>query len=309
MAVTKAVMSFPPLVSLLADLGLKTLGDSQPANFGQPGLPPLTKCLLKSPPSVFGPKELWDYALVTHLNLGAGSGGVLAVVEMGDGKDGLGPDQVAPFLRDVKETTGRPVLGLACNFGCLLGRLPDPEAWLLFERLGREVRPLLDGPGLFSAGGTVALDDLAAGRCRGVNQIRVGEGILLGRDSSGTGTLPGLTQETAILWGEVLEVGDKEFPVPAVRGLDAYGREPAPVPRGRRRRAVLDLGSLAAAAEGLAPLQPGIQVAGQTFDFLVLELSGEARGLVPGDRVGFRPDYGALSQSSLNPFVHKILTS
>ena len=103
-------------------------------------------------------------------------------------------------------------------------------------------------------------------------------------------------------------MGLKDLSSLPLTGRDAFGRRPAPPPAGPRLRAVLDLGSLAASAENLVPLDAGVKLVGQTFDFLVAELGGESRGLRPGDRVGFRPNYGALSQASLNPYVQKVLS-
>lgn len=306
MVVAKAVCSFPPLMAWLAELGMTAMGDSQPANFRQPGLPLVQKALLKSPPSAFEGHESWDYAFVTHEKVGAGTSGLVVVIEMGDGKDGILPENAVSFVKGLRRVGNRPILGLACNFSCLLGRRPDAEAWAEFEKVARDVGPLLDG-GLFSAGGTVVLEDLARGQCRGVTQVRVGEGLLLGSDSARTGPMKGFSTRGVVLRGEVIEVSDKDLGGVPLLGKDAFGRTPVPAKPGPRRRAVLDLGSLSGPQAGLQPLAPGVVVVGQTFDFLVVELSGDARDLRPGDRVGFRPDYGVLSQASLNPFVHKVL--
>ncbi len=310
MAVTKAVCGFPPILKLLVESGLKAIGDSNPENLTSPTLNNVLKALLKSPPSQLktGGPEAWDYAVISHSDVGQGSGGLLIMIELGDGKDGVAPQDAADFAAVIQRSSGRPIIGAACNFGCLLGRRPDSEALRAFEGACRTLRSQCgEGFSLFSAGGTIILDALEAGICRCINQVRIGEGLLLGYDSSKASAMDGYRQDTVLLRAEILELREKELPLLVNPARDAYGRLAPPPPQGRHLRAVLDAGSLAAPMQGLSPLLPGISIEGQTFDFLVLSLEGQARDLKPGDTVSFAPSYGALSQACLNPYVRKSL--
>jgi predicted amino acid racemase len=308
MVVTKAACSFLPLVELLAGAGARSVGDSNAACLAPLGGRGLARYLLKTPPSALsGPPVAWDCAFVSHQTL-PGDGPVAVMVELGDGKDGVPLEELPSFLDDLAGS-GRPVAGVAGCFSCLLGRRPDPESWAVLARAAVQARERCGAAAsLVSAGGTVALDDLAGARRAGVTQLRVGEGLLLGWDSARPGPLAECRTDTLALDGEVLDVWDKTLPSPGGGGRDAFGRQPVAAPGGVTRRAVLDLGALAAPAAGLVPLDPGVAVVGQTFDFLVLELRGDARGLAPGDRVSFRPDYAALSQACINPLVGKFLS-
>lgn len=308
MAVTKAIGSYPPVVEVFSRGGLKLIGDSNPSCLEPLGGTGLRRTLLKTPPSVFQPgRRTWEEAYVSSPWDSPGSGEVVVVLEAGDGKDGVPPEDAPRVLRAL-ETQGCRVVGLGVNFSCLRGLLPTEDLWADLADTVASLRREFPGLKTVSAGGTVVAEWLDLPVVLPITQLRCGEGILLGRDSSRSGVIRGLRTDTAEIRGEILEVRDKVFsPHIPLQGQDAFGRIPDEKVGKAGRRAVLDLGALAAPAGDLEPLNEGVTILGQTYDFLVVELEGPAVSFRPGQSLRFRPGYGALSQGSLSPFVKKSL--
>src|SRR4051794_34037576 len=130
-----------------------------------------------------------------------------------------------------------------------------------------------------------------------VNELRLGEAILLGTEPLHRTVLPGLHADAFRLVAEVIEVGVKPTQPWGDRAQAAYGELPVaavrPAPTGARttRQAILALGRQDVDLEGLVP-PPGIIVLGMSSDHLVVDL-GDHR-LALGDELGFELGYGAL---------------
>ncbi|GHU95833.1 hypothetical protein FACS189479_09500 [Spirochaetia bacterium] len=140
-----------------------------------------------------------------------------------------------------------------------------------------------------------------------VTELRMGEGVFFGWDSSTGRAIEGFRHDGFTLYGEIVEIREKLIEPVANPGHTAFGGDAAPRKMGKRRCAVLDFGLLGASMQDLAPLDPGIAVAGQTFDFTVADITDSAEHYVTGGHIPFRAMYAASSQALLNPFVKRIL--
>jgi len=95
-------------------------------------------------------------------------------------------------------------------------------------QVGRELEELLGYKlEIYSGGGTSSLALVEKGIMPlGINQLRVGEAILLGSDVTGRRSIPYLHRDTMVLEAEVIELGRKpSVPIGAV-GADAFGNVP-----------------------------------------------------------------------------------
>ena len=140
-----------------------------------------------------------------------------------------------------------------------------------------------------------ALGDAAAGR---INDLRIGEAILLGVNPLHGQLVPGLYTDAVSLIGEVIEAKFKPSrPWGDIACSEASGTNPdrAFV---SERRAILALGRQDTDIDGLGAPH-GFRILGASSDHLVV---GDAQGLLSvGSEVAFSLNYSALTRATRSP--------
>ena len=93
-----------------------------------------------------------------------------------------------------------------------------------------------------------------------INNLRLGECLLLGRDMAFDVDIEGLSQDTMRLEAELVEVRAKRtLPVGEI-GHDAFGNVPVFVDHGTRRQGILAVGKQDVNVLGLTPLDEGVKI-------------------------------------------------
>lgn len=229
---------------------------------------------------------------------------IILIIENGDNKEGFLPQTVSEVLDSYSELN---IKGISTNYSCLSGNLPTEESVKELAELANFVSKKTNKPPFFSIGGTVVYDLLKAGKLKGlVQEVRMGEGVFFGYDSSSGKKIPELENNIFRLEGEILEVCCKEIlPSENDGGFTAIGEKMnVKIPTGIRKRAVLDFGILVSSFKNLSLSDLKITYVGQTFDFSVLDITESTYSYSPGNYISFIPDYGGVSQAMINPFVN-----
>jgi len=258
-----------------------------------------------------------DISLVSELSSAAALGQaaarigkrhkIIQMVDMGDLREGLLAQKVLPQARDILRLPGIELVGLGSNFACFGGLIPTPATMASLLQLVDTVRAALDVElPLISGGNSANINMLAAGlQPKGISNLRIGEAILLGRETIDRKVIPGTSQDAFTLHVEIIEVQDKPSVPFGQTGQDAFGRRPTFVDKGIRRRAIAAIGRQDVAIQGILPLQAGIEVLGGSSDHLLLDVSDSPETIAVGDVVGFTLQYNALVPAMISPYVAK----
>ncbi|HBK86396.1 MAG TPA: alanine racemase [Firmicutes bacterium] len=315
--VTKVLCGAPAVGEAMLAAGITTLADSRLENLQQ--LPTAEKVLLRLP----DPKQAnsvvhsadWSLnsELVTlqALSRAAVAAGkqhkVLLMVDVGDLREGLWPDEVIPFVRQVIGLPGIHVGGLGTNLTCYGGVLPDRNNLNILLELANDLRHLgLAECEVVSGGNSSTLELLIEGKIpKGINNLRLGESIILGRETSGRRALPGLYTDAVTVQAVAIEAKEKPSLPIGVIGQDAFGNTPVFFDSGRHRRVILAVGRQDVIPEGLLPLEPGVTVLGASSDHLLLDTSAYPESVQVGQIFSFGLDYGALLAACTSPYVTK----
>ncbi len=232
---------------------------------------------------------------------------VLLMVDLGDLREGLWPDELIPFVGDALTIDGITIVGIGTNLACFSGLAPSEDNMSQLVALAVDVESryglsLRWVSGLNSSG----LDLLASGRLPArVNHARLGEAILLGRETIKRKPLSGCFQDAFVLHAEVLELKQKPSDVQGERGEDAFGERPAFEDRGRIRRALLNVGREDVLVEGLTPQIPGLRILGGSSGYLVVDVTDAPEELIVGAELSFDLTYGALLATMTSQYVKK----
>lgn len=231
---------------------------------------------------------------------------IIVTVEMGDLRDGIMPEDLNDFASRVVSTPGLAFMGIAANFACLGNVAPTAEDMATLSRLADQVKGLC-GPSLplVSGGGSAnlawALGDGATGR---INNLRLGEAILLGIDPVSGQPITGLHTDAFVLFAEVIEARLKPRSMPMRSSVPKYGKLELVSKVEERNRAVLALGRQDTDASGLT-FTAGTAFIGATSDHTVVD-TGQA-DLSVGTEVKVSLNYNALMRAMSAPDVEKVV--
>ena len=321
-AVTKVMQAHPALLRALADSGAAMIADSRVDNLrrvAQAGLG-LPTLLLRAPtPRNAAEAVRWaDYSLIssaqtaTALSLAAGAAGrphgVIVMVDVGDLREGVWPDRAVEVVTQISRLPHLEVAGLGTNLACYGGVIPTAQKMRQLIDVRDQCRQVTGlALELLSGGNSANLPLLASGQMpAGINQLRIGEAIILGRNVLDRSPWPGTRQDTVDLVAGVIEVQRKPSVPIGETGQDAFGNTTSFEDRGWRMRAICDLGRQDAAPEALTPLDPGIEVLGASSDHLIVDVTDAQAPIQVGSEIRLRPNYGALLALSTSPHVHTI---
>lgn len=236
---------------------------------------------------------------------------VILMVDLGDLREGVWPDDLASLVEVTSGLPGIRVRGLGTNLACFGGVVPSEEnmrrlvelSVVAEQALGLELSWI---SGINSSG----LELIAAGKMpTRVNHARIGEAILLGRETTRRKPWPKTFQDAFVIHAEVLEVKSKPSQPMGKRSEDAFGGLEQFEDRGNEMRALLNLGREDVDLSGIVPLEPGVDILGASSDYLVVDVSAAAGTMRVGDELAFVPNYSALLAVMTSEYVKKYALS
>ncbi|MBN1402356.1 MAG: alanine/ornithine racemase family PLP-dependent enzyme [Anaerolineae bacterium] len=318
-AVTKGVCGAPAIAAALVRAGIRSLGDSRLDNIQRmraAGIP--AEFMLISPPAVSEVARAVRLAdvslnsepsvirlLATHARALGKTHGILMMVEMGDLREGIMPAELHDVIEQVLALRGVHLTGLATNLACLSGVVPTDAKMAAFSRLvaraeARFGLALETVSGGNSANHRWVMSGAEPGR---VNHLRIGEAILLGRETVERRPIAGLATDAFTLVGEVIEVKTKPARPYGEIGQTALGRRPLVRGGEAMRRAIVGLGEQDVDPDAIRPRLQA-EIVGACSDQLVLH--DRAAALAVGSQVEFDVGYGALLRAMTSPCVAKV---
>lgn len=220
---------------------------------------------------------------------------VIVMTDLGDLREGFWDKKE---LVDVCERVERGLphvhlAGIGVNLTCYGSTKPTPEKMNELVGLARQVEQRIGRKlEIVSGGATSSFTLVHWGTMpAGVNHLRIGEAILLGKDLQvdwGIRDMDYLRMDALTLRAEVVEVKDKPTYPMGEFAIDAFGRKPVYEDRGIRRRAILALGRAdVGELESLIPREPGLTVIGGSSDHCIVDVEDCPRRLQVGDIVEF----------------------
>ncbi len=318
--VTKGVLAHPQIIDAYLEGGLNYLGDSRIQNvkrirdYGFTGKVMLLRApMLKEISQVI---NYVDVSLVSEhktleaLDLEANRLGkkhsFVVMVDVGDRREGVMPEDVDEFVVDSQKYENLQFLGLGLNVGCFGGVLPTwDNAQVLVELKSKLESRGIEVPTL-SGGSTCGISIMYKEQLPAqINQLRVGEAFLIGNDSVREVKIPGTYQNTFRLTAEILEIKERPSQPAGEIGKDPFGNTPHFPDRGIRKRAIAAVGKQDVVINSLIPEDKHVTIEGASSDHLILDISDSQREYSIGDEISFDMEYGTVLFSMNSPYVSK----
>ena len=232
---------------------------------------------------------------------------VLIMVELGDLREGVLPEELDGFVQQARAFPGIRIKGIGANLSCFGGIVPSTENMNRLVQLAVQVEQAT-GVGLdwISGANSSALKLIASGAMpRKINHARIGEAILLGRETTHRKPWPDTHQDAFLLHAEVVEEKKKPSLPIGERAEDAFGQIPTFEDHGDIDRAILNIGREDVNIEGLIPLDTRLRVLGGTSEYLIVDVTGADGAIAIGDEIVFSLNYAALVASMASSYVEK----
>lgn len=232
---------------------------------------------------------------------------VILMVDVGDLREGVLQENVPDIAEQIASFKDIKLLGLGTNMGCFGGILPSTNNLGVLVELGRAVENQLGHKlEIISGGGTSTLLLIEHHEVPvGVNQLRIGEGILLGTDTTNNRKIPWLHQDAFHLRAEVIEVKSKPSLPTGTIGRDAFGNIPQFIDLGVRKRAIVSMGKQDVNIKGIRPVDERLSILGASSDHLIIDIEDSEQTIKVGDIITFSLAYSGLLSVSDSKYVRK----
>ncbi len=230
--------------------------------------------------------------------------GVVLMVELGDLREGIMPRDLASVVRETIRFPNIQLKGIGTNLACRCGVSPDANNMAELSALANSIDATF-GPilSIISGGNSANLEWVLSGAETGrINNLRLGEAILLGCEPMHRQAIDGLYTDTIILTAEVIESKLKPSQPWGEVGQSAFGVTPSVTNRGNIFQTILAIGHQDIDPNGLQS-PTGIDILGASSDHLIVESS---RCLPVGTEISFQLNYSALMRAMTSPFVTKV---
>ena len=318
--VTKVTCGSPEVAHAMLAGGASSLADSRLENLAGLRAAGVTVplWLLRAPAPALAEDtvRLADVSLASELvtvralDAAAGSLGrrhsIVVMVDLGDLREGVMPADLPAFLGRAAALEHVDVLGIGVSLTCYGAIVPSAENLGELVALAEAGERQLGRRLLVSGGMSSSLDALVAGELpRRVDNLRIGESILLGVSTVTRESILGLHGDAIVMTAPVIECLRKPSLPRGEIAQDAFGGRPAFTDRGERWRAICAIGRQDAPPEGLRPVDSRVQVLGASSDHLILDVDDLPDPPRIGEGLAFVPNYSATLSLFTSPYVAK----
>ena len=318
--VTKAFCGTPQITDAMVKGGVSFIADSRIENLKKSQYFHLPKILLRLPMlsqvnDVVTYSDISlnsEYVTIAALSCAAESMNkkhkIILMIEVGDLREGILPEDCLDLVEKILPLKGIELFGLGTNLNCYGGVIPSHENLSILVDLKNKIKEKFNFEvEMLSGGNSGSLHLLESEEMpREINNLRLGESILRGMETSYGKYLDNAFDDVFILNAEIIELKEKPSVPTGELGSDSFGNKPQFTDRGVIKRAIAACGKQDVNIGGLHPLDNLIEILGGSSDHMILDVSKSKVDYKVGDIVKFSLDYGALLSAFTSEYVLKV---
>lgn len=317
--VTKVFCAIPKVANAMIEGGVKYLADSRIENLIKLEGLNIPKLLLRLP-MISQAHEVVKYAdislnseLSTIEKLSQEAimldkvHEIILMVDLGDLREGVWIDDVKAIVKEILKLEGIKLKGIGTNLTCYGGVLPNKknlgQLVQIANEINNEFNTKLD---IISGGNSSSLYIIEKNEVpEEINNLRLGESIVLGRETAYGKPIDNTYQDAFKLVAEIIELKEKpSMPIGEI-GMDAFGNKPTFEDKGNRKRVILAVGRQDVNPDNLIPINKKIEIIGASSDHLIVDITDSETEYRVGDEIKFNLEYGALLQLTTSEYIHR----
>ncbi|EGD52227.1 alanine racemase domain protein [Thermoanaerobacter ethanolicus JW 200] len=319
--VTKVFCAIPEVAQTMVKGGVEILGDSRIKNLKKLQHIPVPKMLLRIPMK----SEVEEVIKYADISLNSEIDTIkslseeakkqrkiheiILMVDLGDLREGVLKEDVIPIVEQIVKLEGIRLRGIGTNLTCYGSVIPTPdileELVEIKNSINKKFNLNLD---IVSGGNSSSLYLVQNGLIpRGITQLRIGEAIVLGRETAFGDRIPHTYDDVFTLEAQIVELKEKPSYPRGILGMDAFGERQVYVDRGIMKRAILAVGKQDVNMNDLIPMDSSIELIGSSSDHLIVNVTNSQYPYKVGDIIKFKLRYGGILSCSTSEYVEKVI--
>jgi len=311
--VTKVFCAIPEVAQTMVKGGVEILGDSRIKNLKKLQHIPVPKMLLRIPMK----SEVEEVIKYADISLNSEIDTIkslseeakkqrkiheiILMVDLGDLREGVLKEDVIPIVEQIVKLEGIRLRGIGTNLTCYGSVIPTPdileELVEIKNSINKKFNLNLD---IVSGGNSSSLYLVQNGLIpREITQLRIGEAIVLGRETAFGDRIPHTYDDVFTLEAQIVELKEKPSYPRGILGMDAFGERQVYVDRGIMKRAILAIGRQDVNMNDLIPIDSSIELIGSSSDHLIVNVTNSTYPYKVGDII--------ILSCSTSEYVEKVI--
>ena len=229
---------------------------------------------------------------------------VILMLELGDLREGILPEDIDLNVEQIIQLKGIELYGIGANLACFGGIKPSEKNMTELSKTADRIQKKYNIKLQMISGGNSANYEwfLHTNNIRNINNLRIGEAILLGRETLYRNKIPQLYTDAFTLICEVIESKIKPSLPYGEICQNVFGEKPKFVDIGNINRLIIGIGEQDVDTKAITP-RINAKVIGASSDHLILHSQNH---LEVGSEIAFDINYSALLRLSTSPYVKKV---
>ena len=229
---------------------------------------------------------------------------VVLMLELGDLREGILPEDIDSVIEQIIPLKGVVLYGIGVNLACFGGVKPTEKKMTEFSQIADRIQEKYNIKLHMISGGNSANYEwfLSTKNTGKINNLRIGEAILLGRETLHRTKIPNLCTDAFTLICEVIESKIKPSVPYGEICQNAFGDTPGFADIGNINRIIIGIGEQNVDTKAVTP-RINAKVIGASSDHLILHSENY---IEVGREIEFDINYSALLRLSTSPYVKKV---
>lgn len=231
---------------------------------------------------------------------------IILMFDLGDLREGIYYENLdLDEIREIEHMENVHLDGIGTNLTCYGGLIPTPEVYRRLKGIKEKIEVAIGRHlSVISGGNSSSVHLLMKGELPAfVNHLRIGEALLLGRETAYGKPLENMYDDIFTLEAEIIEHKRKPSKPQGETGMDAFGNKTEFSDRGLMNRAILAVGRQDVSHFDLM-CEKDFEIIGSSSDHLIVNVKDAKIGI--GDTIRFKLTYGGILSLMTSPYVEKI---
>jgi predicted amino acid racemase len=234
---------------------------------------------------------------------------IIIMLDLGDLREGILPENLVDFVGEIINLDGIRIHGIGVNLTCYGAVIPDENNLGKLEEMANLIENKFDIKlEMISGGNSSSVYMIDKGTLpKKINNLRIGESLILGRETAYGADIEGTHQDAFKLQAEIVEVKVKDSLPTGNIGVDAFGNKPEFEDKGKMKRAICAIGQQDVDPSAIVPFDTQIEILGASSDHLILDVTNSKTDYIVGDIVEFTLEYGSILSLYTSEYVDKVV--
>lgn len=230
---------------------------------------------------------------------------IILMFDIGDLREGIYyQEEYLKLVQKILDMEHIKLLGIGTNLTCYGAVIPTDETYKKLEGIIKNIEDNYNLKLEIISGGNSSSILMVENHTipKYINNLRIGEALVLGRETAYGNKIDGLYDDVFTIEAEIIEIKKKPSMPEGLLGMDAFGKKVKFIDQGIITRAILAIGKQDCDCTNLLPPE-GVNILGCSSDHLIVELKDIL--LEIGDTITFKLNYGGVLSVMTSSYVEK----